>query len=82
MGRRNQCRKSFGEEQITPELRQAEAGAPVGELTRKAGITEQTFYRWKRKLDGRGAAELRRLRQLEAENRKLKQRQEVIAKKL
>jgi putative transposase len=66
-------RKNFTEEQITHVLRQAEAGAPVGELIRKTGITEQTFYRWKRKFAGMGVAELRRLRQLEEENRKLKQ---------
>jgi len=86
-------RKNFTEEQITHVLRQAEAGASVGELIRKAGITEQTFYRWKRKFAGMGVAELRRLRQLEEENKKLKQLvadlsldktmlQEVIAKKL
>ncbi len=46
---------------------------PVAELTRKLGISEQTFYRWKRKLAGLGVAELRRLKRLEEENRKLKQ---------
>jgi putative transposase len=86
-------RSSFTEEQIAHVLRQAEAGVPVQELVRKTGITEQTFYRWKRRFGGMGVVELRRLRQLEDENRKLKQLvadlsldktmlQEVIAKKL
>jgi putative transposase len=66
-------RSSFTEEQIAHVLRQAEAGVPVQELVRKTGITEQTFYRWKRRFGGMGIAELRRLRQLEDENRKLKQ---------
>ena len=63
---------SFTEEQITFALRQAEAGTPVTEICRKLGIAEQTFYRWKRKYAGMGVAELRRLKQLEEENRKLK----------
>lgn len=86
-------RNSFTEEQIAHVLRQAEAGVPVAELLRKTGVSEQTFYRWKRKFAGMGVVELRRLRQLEEENRKLKQLvadlsldktmlQEVIAKKL
>jgi putative transposase len=66
-------RSSFTEEQIAHVLRQAEAGVPVQELIRKTGITEQTFYRWKRKFGGMGVTELRQLRQLEEENRKLKQ---------
>jgi putative transposase len=66
-------RSSFTEEQIAHVLRQAEAGVPVQELVRKTGITEQTFYRWKRRFGGMGVVELRRLRQLEDENRKLKQ---------
>ena len=63
---------SFTEEQITYALRQAEAGTPVTEICRKLGIAEQTFYRWKRKYAGMGVAELRPLKQLEEENRKLK----------
>ena len=63
----------FTPEQITFALRQAEAGAPVPEVCRKMGITDQTFYRWKKKYLGMGIAELRRLRVLEEENRKLKQ---------
>jgi putative transposase len=62
----------FTEEQIAQALRQAEAGTPVREVIRKVGVSEQTFYRWKRKFEGMGVAELRRLRQLEEENRKLK----------
>jgi putative transposase len=84
---------AFTEEQITYALRQAETGTPVAEVCRKLGISEQTFYRWKRKFAGMGIAELRRLRQLEEENRKLKQLvadltldkhmlQEVLRKKL
>lgn len=60
-------------EQIAYALRQQEAGTSVAELTRNLGVSEQTFYRWKRKFAGLGVAELRRLRQLEEENRKLKQ---------
>jgi putative transposase len=63
----------FSEEQIVFALRQAEGGTPVVEICRKLGVTEQTFYRWKRKFAGLGVAELRRLRQVEEENRKLKQ---------
>ena len=66
-------RRTFSEEQIVYAVRQAEAGTPVVEVCRKLGVTEQTFYRWKRKFAGLGIAELRRLRQLEDENRRLKQ---------
>ena len=66
-------KKGFSEEQIVYALRQVEAGTPVLEVCRKLGVTEQAFYRWKRKFAGLGLAELRRLRQLEDENRKLKQ---------
>ena len=66
-------RKRFTEEQIAFALRQAESGTAVTEITRKLGVSEQTFYRWKRKYAGLGVAELRRLKQLEEENRKLKQ---------
>ncbi len=65
-------RKTFSEEQIVYALRQAEAVTPVVEVCRKLAVTEQTFYRWKRKFAGLGIAELRRLRQLEDENRRLK----------
>lgn len=63
----------FSEEQVAFALRQAESGTPVGEVVRKLGISEQTFYRWKKKYGGLGVAEVRRLRQLEEENRRLKQ---------
>jgi len=64
---------AFTEEQIAYALRQAEAGTPVADICRKLGVSEQTFYRWKKKFAGMGIAELRRLRQLEEENRTLKQ---------
>ena len=54
-------------------LRAVEAGASAVDTCRKYGITETTFYRWKRKYEGMGVAEMRRLRQLEEENKKLKQ---------
>ena len=63
----------FTEEQIVHALRQAEMGTPAVEACRKLGVTEQTFYRWKRKFAGMGVVELRRLRQVEEENRTLKQ---------
>ena len=62
----------FTEQQITYALRQAESGVSVEEITRKLGITQATFYRWKKKYAGLGVAELRRLKQLEEENKKLK----------
>jgi putative transposase len=87
-------RKSkFTEEQIAFALRQEEAGTPVADIVRKLGVSEATFYRWKKRFNGMGVAELRRLRQLEEENRKLKQLvadlsldkrmlQDVLAKKV
>jgi putative transposase len=66
-------RKRFTEEQIAFALRQAEAGAPVEEVCRKMGVSEPSFYRWKKRFAGMGVPEIRRLRQLEEENRKLKQ---------
>jgi putative transposase len=58
-------KKTFSEEQIASALRQAEAGTPVAEICCQLGVTEQSFYRWKRKFAGMGIAELRRLKQLE-----------------
>ena len=83
----------FTEEQISFAIRQAESGTPVVEVCRKIGVSEQTYYRWKRKYVGMGVAELRRIRQLEEENRKLKKivadlsldkhmLQEVLSKKV
>lgn len=54
-------------------LRQAEGGVPVAEIGRKLGVSEPTFYRWKKRYGGLGAAEIRKLRQLRDENKKLKQ---------
>jgi len=63
----------FTDQQIAFALRQAEGGASVREVCRKMGVSEQTFYRWKKKFAGMGVAEVRRLKQLEDENRRLKQ---------
>jgi putative transposase len=63
----------FTEEQIVAALRRAEGSLAVAEVCRKLRVSEQTFYRWKRKFAGMGVAELRRLRPLEDENKRLKQ---------
>ncbi len=60
-------------EQIAFALRQAESGTLVPEVCRKMEISEQTYYRWKRKFAGMGVVEVRRLKVLEEENKKLKQ---------
>jgi putative transposase len=65
-------RSKFSEQQIVGVLKQAEAGVPVKDLCRKIGISDQTFYNWKAKYGGLGVSELKRLRELEAENAKLK----------
>ena len=83
----------FTEEQIAFALRQAETGTKVTEVCRKMGVAEATFYNWKKKYGGLGISELRRLKQLEEENRQLKKLvadlsldkqmlQDVITKKL
>jgi putative transposase len=83
----------YTDEQIAFALRQAETGTPVKEVIRKMGIAEQTFYNWKRRYGGLGPSEVRRLKQLEEENRRLKQMvadlsldkhmlQDVLSKKL
>ena len=83
----------FTEEQVAYVLRQAEAGTPVSDVCRQLGIAEATFYVWKKKYRQHGGSELRKLRQLEDENVRLKRvvadltldkhiLQEVIAKKL
>ncbi len=64
-------RSQITTEQIAFALRQAESGTPVVEVCRKMGIVEQTFYRWKKKYIGMGVTEVRRLKILEEENRKL-----------
>lgn len=62
----------YTEEQIAFALKQTETGTRVGEVCRKMGISEATFYNWKKKFAGLGVTELRRLRQLEDENQRLK----------
>ena len=62
----------YTEEQIALALKQAETGTRVEEVCRKMGISEATFYNWKKKFGGMGVTELRRLRQLEEENQRLK----------
>ena len=66
-------RKRYTDEQIAYALRQAESGTPVTEICRKLGVSQQTFYTWRRKFAGMGVAELRELRQLREENKKLKE---------
>ena len=83
----------FTEEQIAFALRQAQTGTRVEEICRKFGVSQATFYNWKKKYAGLGVSELRRLKQLESENAKLKKLvadlsldkemlQDVIQKKL
>ena len=86
-------KSKFTDEQIAFALKQAETGTRVVEVCRKMGISEATFYNWKKKYGGLGVSELRRLKQLEEENRQLKKLvadlsldkqilQDVLAKKL
>ena len=86
-------RSKFTDQQIAFALHQAEQGTSVSEIIRKMGISEQTFYRWKKKFGGLMPSEVRKLKQLEEENRRLKRLvadlsldkemlQEVIRKKL
>lgn len=83
----------FTEEQIAFALKQNELGVSVEEVCRKMGISDATFYKWKQKYAGLGPSELKRLKQLEEENSKLKRLvadlsldkamlQDVLAKKL
>ena len=65
-------RSRFTEQQIVGILRQAEAGVAVKELCRQHGISDATFYNWKAKYGGLGVSELKRLKELEAENARLK----------
>jgi len=62
----------FSEAQIAFVLKQAEDGTPIGEVCRKAGISDATFYNWRKKYAGLMPSEMKRLRQLEEENAKLK----------
>ncbi len=86
-------KSKFTEAQIAYVLRQAESGTPVADVCRSLGISEATFYVWKKKYASLGESELRKLRHLEDENGRLKRLvadltldkhilQEVIAKKL
>ena len=63
----------FSENQILKILKEAEAGVPVTDLCRSYGFSKSSFYKWKAKYGGMEASDLRRLRELEDENRRLKQ---------
>ena len=65
-------RKRYSDEQIAFALRQADGGTAVEEICRKLGVSEATFYRWKKQFAGMGTVEIRRLKQLEEENTELK----------
>jgi putative transposase len=62
----------FSEQQIAFVLRQAEEGTPIAEVCRKAGISEASFYSWRKKYAGLMPSEMKRLKQLEGENQRLK----------
>ena len=66
-------RKRYSEQQIVKILNEAEAGVPVTELSRQHGFSQSAFYKWKAKYSGMEASDLKRLKELEAENRKLKE---------
>jgi putative transposase len=66
-------RSRYSEEQIVGILKEADAGIPVAELCRKYGMSDATYYNWKAKYGGMTASDLKKLRQYESENRKLKQ---------
>ena len=65
-------RSRFSEQQIAFVLRQAEEGTPVAEVCRKAGISEASFYAWRKRYGGLLPSEMKRLKQLEEENQRLK----------
>ena len=65
-------KKRFTPAQIAFALRQAASGTPISEITRKMGVTDVTFYRWKKLYANLGVAEIRRLKELEEENSRLK----------
>jgi len=86
-------RKGRSSEEVLHALRQVEGGDKVAEVCRRLGVTEQTFYRWKKQFAGMGLSEVRELRSLRHENSKLKQvvadltldrhiLQEIVRKKL
>ncbi len=86
-------KKRYTDEQIAFALKQAETGTPIAEVCRKMGISDATFYNWKKKYSGLIPSEVRRLKMLEDENRRLKQMvadlsldkhmlQDVLSKKL
>ena len=64
--------KRYKEEQIVQILKEGQAGTPIGELCRKYGVSTATYYHWKAKYTGLEVSDLRRLKQLEDENRRLK----------
>lgn len=66
-------KKRFSEEQIVRILQQAEGGEPVRDLCRKYNVSEQTFYRWRKRFAGMEVTDVRRLRTVERENAELKQ---------
>lgn len=63
----------FSEEQIVTAIKQSDLGISIEDICRKFGISQQTFYRWKKQYGGLSPSELRRLKELERENAKLKQ---------
>jgi putative transposase len=65
-------RKRYSAEQITAAVKQVEMGMPVAELIRRMGVSEQTFYRWKKLYAGLEVDQVRQLRQLQEENGRLK----------
>lgn len=66
-------RKTYSEAQIIKILKEAEAGVPVADLSRQYGFSQSAFYKWKAKYGGLDVSHLKRLKELEEENRKLKQ---------
>jgi putative transposase len=86
-------KSAYTEAQIAYALQQAETGTPVAEVCRKMGVSENTYYRWKKKFGGLLPSDMKKLRQLEEENRELKKLvadlsldkhmlQEVLSKKV
>ena len=66
-------KSKFTEAQVAAALRECESGTPVGQVARKLGVSEQTLYVWKKKYGALDTSDIRKLRQLEEENSKLKQ---------